>query len=89
MRKLTFLIVLAAIVFGVWSPSFGQVGGLMFPGPGMSHTSGGSVTLDVNAGAHQSVVGTSGGGSGHDAGSRHFARIRPDVRRSWARSPTF
>jgi hypothetical protein len=54
MRKLlTFLIALAAIVFGACSPVSAQVGGLMFPGPGPLHVSGGSYTGpgDVVSGA--------------------------------------
>jgi hypothetical protein len=40
-KYLLFLIALASIAFGVCSPTFAQVGGLGFPGPGLGHQGGG------------------------------------------------
>jgi hypothetical protein len=51
-----------------WSKKFYgyTAGGQGWYGPAASGGGGSSVTLDVNADAFQSVLGTSGGGSGRD-----------------------
>jgi hypothetical protein len=62
MRKLlTLWIVLVAIV-GISTSSFAQVGGLMFPGPGTPHTSGG-VTLTYTVTDVSQVVDTTNTGT--------------------------